>query len=503
MYLMRHSSKPARLLQLAAELDAEPSADRPTPLMLHALAANGKRDALLEQVRLLRKRMGVEAFAPLASRQRSTTRRDARDQATQQGQYESDFDAVACYLEGVQADQLLRKTLPTAEQLKQLSERLGFDVTPALESARSVQMPTRYEDPIAHAVLANLMERVQSTPTAKSFASDRKVLIGTLDTSQPSAEVLVAPASRACMKPAVTTSAYDRRVVTVNWRLFSFAHEMAKDIIPTLGLFAGKGGVSLGIGEAAFARRMREEPELSQQFSSNIKDFLMIVKSGGRGDLPKGFPVALVNELRDGAELFVVAHEYAHILANHDIEAAAPTPERLTTLWKDELQADFLAVKMVADIAEQAKDEIIGATLLHYGSLFMMQGLHVLEQSEHLHKVGSPPLHTEAEIEDALRYSNDVLDAKPLKVEGLARQARTVSRHGNSPPLWLRKRLVQGYVEGEYASRFPNNEAMAALGRSFSIHMAFAYEAAIPDFKNGPSTSLLQEVVNQVHLEEP
>jgi hypothetical protein len=157
---------------------------------------------------------------------------------------------------------------------------------------------------------------------------------------------------------------------------------------------------------------------------------------------------------------------------------------------------------MVADIAERAKDKPIGAALLHYGSLFMMQGLHVLEQAEHLHKVGSPPVRTTAEIEDTLRYTNDVLDAKPLDAEALARQARTVARDGRSPPLWLRKRLVQGHVETEYATRFPKNEAMAALGRAFSIHMAYAYEAATPDFKNGPSISLLQEVVNQVHLEE-
>ncbi|PTR09980.1 Tfp pilus assembly protein PilF [Nitrosospira sp. Nsp5] len=477
-------------------------------LMLAALAnaRAGDRQRVREHLRQMRDLLGRADFEKLANAQSRRGFKMSQNTSVEpasvlvpkaRATYLSDTDRVACFLETMQKNERIRIVWPTEEDLR----GRGLDPKmPEIVEAMAVELPTRYENPIASKILNSLFSQIKETPTVKAISQQKAatVLLGTFDNTELSAEILRVPELSAetqfkCGSSYVTSSAFDHRIITVNWRLFSFAHEITKIVFPTV--------IGAGASKASnkFARAIRDEPDLPSVFLQALTEFLMIARRQESVAIDPEVMHLLEANLT-GMEVFAVAHEYAHILRNHSTIGATDA-RTLRESWGQELEADFIAMDILFDVANSDSREKSVRTPTVFGALFFLRTLEMLEQATQLNRGGQTVDLSEDDFKETLRIVSDYLVPGEAGGDPSKFEQKLAERYGEHPPLWLRRYFVEQFTH-RYLKSLTFSSAEEKNNASASVHalenLWLLFERVKPDLALGPATQMVQDEVNLI-----
>lgn len=397
----------------------------------------------------------------------------------------SDSDPAYAYLEGLQEiaytdNPAVRRWTGSAkdqaairEVIAMLDERAGANST---ESYGAIYdqvvaqlrrgMPTRFENPQSMFILCSVALAVHSE-IAREIPSFVMPYLGTLPSGTLNARALKVPNSEA-------------ELITVNFSLFTFVHELGKIGLGTIRIETERGLVAIDHSDDYF-KLVRSDPQFLTRFSMALEDFANQRMIHGHSP-PRALDDPLLQAMDAALEEFVVAHEFAHIVLGHtrrDTEVAnfsegsQLSDAALRQHWGEEAIADLYAAALVQRIAKArnraASAESLASELgefVRYAPVLFLQLNHIAEEAHYVHNHAKPPpTYSEEEGKAVLRFLVEALEAQgrgsgvtpaTTPVPAIVRQ------FGDHPPAWTRRALVTAYWRSE--AQTPKSETETAFG---------------------------------------
>lgn len=316
-----------------------------------------------------------------------------------------------------------------------------------IEERVALHLPTRYEDPFTNIIMEGLTSKILKACDALSLELSQTLRFGTIHHPIMNAYTIAVPDS-------------SEHLVVVSDRLFSFIHEMAKVALsPTVIEFSpSKQAIEYNMSETTAANHIRANPELQRYFVSMILDFLLIVPGEhriiGRDIMP------LVSALVEGSELFIVGHEFGHVIGQHVpkkmtlFKLNSPAgehrdepPERVVRSWRQEVEADIYGFQlMMTALGNNSQTTTSDISLL--APLFFFKCVEILEKAKFLLENGVEENSlSETELTKILDALISVLDEEDeyevndLELSSLSR------KYGEHPPVFLRHFLLSRLLE--------------------------------------------------------
>jgi hypothetical protein len=239
-------------------------------------------------------------------------------------------------------------------------------------------VPSRYEDPLRYQMIRKRAEQIESAATTHGMELSDRPLLGTLPTGQVNAVTYLVPGSR-------------DHVVLFERELFTFALLLSKAVCCTFPLEpSASGKTTFATGPAPVRRRIEEHPELIERFT----EFVLAYALTGRPTLAKPYlperahqHLALV--LRTSLELFVLGHEYGHVLARHLSQVSRTAPSRaqlddvdaLEYSWQQEYEADAIGCRLAHSAMKSLGHD---SALSFWGADSFFSGMDVMDRATSL-----------------------------------------------------------------------------------------------------------------------
>lgn len=270
--------------------------------------------------------------------------------------YQSNTDETYCELEQRQLSAFRDLDAPLMDAdtvLKRLNEgNLPIpnpeEVVQSIEASLRADVPTVGEDAIFWALLADFDNRIAAAAERRGWLRADRFRLGTMPSRDIHAETMLLPRSRAC-------------VVVINSYLMLFSHNLTKTLLDTVDVeFEDNQLAVTGLEPQEVRQRLVANPQIVVRFDENMFAFL-----GGR--LPIRYDVSSAYEqlerIRTGMELFVLGHEYGHIIKKHKalgttsmslLGGRGPSGDALvmSRSWQQELEADCVGLRLMNDAVD-------------------------------------------------------------------------------------------------------------------------------------------------------
>lgn len=282
------------------------------------------------------------------------------------------------FLEAVQRD--LTGGIPWAERgfpdlLSGLPAAVGAFVN---DTGRLIRPATRYENPALHWMLQTLAIRIdeQVATTYRGPQVGKPPVFGLMQTSRVNARAVYLPES-------------GEYIILVAEELFTFLSLMAEAVALALPvertLVKGKELLAVSWAAAAIQRRIAGNSDALVRTADVVLAYVVAGRASAAKPYSIAEPHARVAEiLRDASELFVVAHEYAHVMEGHlrrGLPASGHLAPTLLSLT-DEALADGRAVLLAGHALERAGNGIywgfLGAELFLYANEILLKAIGIL-----------------------------------------------------------------------------------------------------------------------------
>lgn len=499
---------PESTYQLGLDMQKARPTDARLSLAL-ALAAVKRHDAVMtsQQVKALLAPLDASeraALSPMTSNNAAKVRKF--DPAKKLDTYLSDSDRGACYMESRQRAEF--QSFWDADKLERFKNGPFGDPTPLISAK---DLPTRYENPAGFMILEALTKEIESAIRRFGTDNDKDIpplLFGTLDSTNVNAEAIVVPPGWTCDNPAATASKFDDRIILVNVRTFDFAYMMTKLLTRTVAFSAvDPSATAIDTSDRATYRLLRDHPDLADNYEALVNAFLMIAPT--RPEIPINMQIAdIIEQATHAAELFVVSHEYGHVLLGHDLgdgESSGSAAVRLNT-WRQELEADVFATRTLVAIAQG--DGTDGAMPTDQQALYLMAPVLFLREMELMEDADNLINGRQTELTDDKKARLLGYVSQNLGDAGAATPSDTQMEgqilQSDHPPLWLRRALLQTIVmelmenpQGQ-AERYND---MTGLFLTLMDHVDLLFEVSKPGFANAPALAAVQaEIDRQVQF---
>jgi hypothetical protein len=393
-------------------------------------------------------------------------------------------DRAYAYLESIQSlayEELGR--VPTAfdarskKEIEELATSLSntyagkisaTEVRERVGAAFGRTLPTRFQDPLTHDILANLLQpQIESAAQHLELSASPSPIFGTLPTPLLNAETVPVPGT-------------DQRLIVLYDKLFLFANEFTKAVVETIPIDTASAQIVISTSSAEIKQRLADHPELRQRFAGVLLGFLGLAPLQDHYlTESKYFPLL---QARHAMELFVVGHEYGHVIRHHtanDVAAlnltpplhasssartlGGQTPQRLQHSWFQELEADFIGQTLMLEALRI--HDTGNAFLERYasvGAIFFFVAQDILDQTQYLvgHGVPRPPLTPQEE--ETLGVILDRLFAKDGESVGSKdAPGEAFSGWSDHPPPWLRALLVERALQATLPATLTGDDRSA------------------------------------------
>lgn len=312
----------------------------------------------------------------------------------------SDRQAAARYLESIQ--RATYRSLGTEPRIYS-EEFIQSSIQRFLDSATAVNMseeqrsrfaasmkkellastPSRYEDPLGYALISSLDSKIRKVIDSSLHMSTPPVF-GTLPTRHVNARAFRVPGART-------------KVVVFEDQIWNFANLFCKAIamgVPSKG--RGEAGESFSTDLADLPAWLKSHPDPAQRMYELLSAY---VTRGAPGAAPQYFPpqphAVLADKLRESMEVFVLGHEYGHVIAGHlgegkTVRAAigdAHFDEEISS-WQQELEADGLGLALSV---RAMRNEGLDVALSYWGADLFMTALDAVERALGVMRDGREP----------------------------------------------------------------------------------------------------------------
>ncbi len=310
--------------------------------------------------------------------------------------YRSDSDADFACLEqylaggafGTLADLSLHKWEQNPQQLIHLIQKFAEDMPWASEEANRVaqtlsnklELPTRYDSPSQYLILEKLVGRVREAARSLQFQTEDFPHFACIPTGLVNASAVSLPCS-------------SRPFLLFDSQLLLYCHLFAKAFANCLPIVDRRDGMtSFSTDAKLVSERIEAAPEIVERLNELLHAY---VAAGSPHKSTQYHPhkdyVHLIEVLRDGMALFVVAHEFGHVHSGHlgaflqRFQVKSEAFDCENDNHRQEHEADvvglILTMKAMADSGYDAAMSYIGIELFFIS-------MEMASRSEHIFRFG-------------------------------------------------------------------------------------------------------------------
>lgn len=189
-----------------------------------------------------------------------------------------------------------------------LSSRMPWvneEIRLQLAEFQEIDLPTRYDSPTQFRILQKLVSRVKAAAEMMGLDTASFPHVSCIPTGLVNASAVALPN-------------VSRPFLLFDSELFLYCHLFAKAFAQCLPVVGRGEMLSLSVDIELVRKRIRETPELTERFSDLLSAY-SVTGSPSRSKQynPEPDYVHLIDILRNGMELFVVAHEFGHVCSGH------------------------------------------------------------------------------------------------------------------------------------------------------------------------------------------
>lgn len=263
-----------------------------------------------------------------------------------------------------------------------LSEEILVQIRRGLIEKLQVLPRSRYEDIYAYTMLQSLDSDIRAIIEKSSIPLKSAPLFGTLPTRRVNARTFKPPNS-------------ERIVVAFEDQVFNFANLYSKAIVQALPVVKSEssGRVLFSVDVEVIRKHLLESRAAQLRFNELI---VANIVAGRPGAAPQYFlpepHSSLAGILRDAMELFVLGHEYGHVIGDHlgrskklVASLGEAQVDELLHSWKDELEADWIGFQLCfAAMRERNIDD----ALTYSAIALFMRGMELVEASLSVMRTG-------------------------------------------------------------------------------------------------------------------
>ena len=264
-----------------------------------------------------------------------------------------------------------------------LSDKAFSDMAAAL-----ADIPTPYENPVLYRILQRLQKEMDAIiklmPSTTAAAANRRFFVGTLPTGQVNARAIAVPNS-------------DDYLIVFDTQIFNFVNLLAKAVASAALPVQHNGVASMSLSSDDVERRIREDPDVLARFEEVVCMYLVTGFVGAAAPYSLEPPFAsMAAELVDSTELFIMGHEYGHVISGHfareqrTLRSALPEQDaqEFATDWNDEFVADNRGVELASAALQVRGGHIarsfMGADFFFICTLLIERAASVLTTGEDL-----------------------------------------------------------------------------------------------------------------------
>ncbi|MCO7513808.1 hypothetical protein NJF44_09110 [Pseudomonas guariconensis] len=238
-----------------------------------------------------------------------------------------------------------------------------------------------YQDPAWYSLLVRMTKEIEEVLSGQNMKLDPAPLFGTLPTGRVNGMALKAPG-------------LDHVIILIEDGLFGFANLAAKAVSRTFP-FKGdsEGRLMFSVDPADWQQELAARPELPEKFLEVLLAYIV----GGHPHLatsylPEPNYDGIASALRDALELFVLGHEYGHLVSGHlngdetkRAVIAGEDIDEITTNWNEEFEADVRGLEfMLAVMGKRGFD----LSLSFWGAEFFFGCIEIVERAVSVIRTG-------------------------------------------------------------------------------------------------------------------
>ena len=207
-----------------------------------------------------------------------------------------------------------------------------------LVSKMKMEVPTRFENPMNYLIISNLKTQIEEAAKDLSVPIPTELVVGTLPTGRVNAMTINVPSS-------------DDFVVLFESELFTFANLLSKVVVKAMPFTGIKNGM------LTFSTDLDRplDSDVLRRFQEVIFAYLLLGRpSAAPPYIIEGPYIFLAGYLRDSMELFVLGHEYGHIIKRHfstgqktSFFLGGEEVNEIVYNWQQELEADALGMQLM------------------------------------------------------------------------------------------------------------------------------------------------------------
>lgn len=292
----------------------------------------------------------------------------------------------------------------------------------SLLTAETSERPTRYENPLTFSTMKDLTGKIEGVIADNAIDMPVRPRFGTLASGQVNAMTIAVPGGG--------------HLVVLERQLLTFANLISKAIALALPVTsrAPDGTVGFGLSPDQVIAHLDADPTAVLRFAETVVAYVMY----GRPTAAPSYILdrveyqRLASTFRDSLELFVVGHEYAHVLAGHvgaggrparGLSAGSLAVTEVDYGWLQEFEADITGARLGA--AAMQRSDQVGPGFAFSGSEIYFCAMDVMDRAVSLLQFGDesarrlgthPPSDLRREM---LRFSVTKLGPEELATEVL------------------------------------------------------------------------------------
>jgi hypothetical protein len=234
--------------------------------------------------------------------------------------------------------------------------------------------PSRYQHVGTYLIITDLAQTIEETAQLNDIDLPPRPIFGTLPIGQFNAMAILVPG----------TSEY---IIVFQDGVFGFLNLISKCVAASFPT-NGRGGESLSfsVHSSDVTKLLDRDIEPVRRFQQFVDAYVL---SGDPHNaeqyLLSGPSSVLSSWLRKSAELFVMGHEYAHVILGHLTETPSPhrglgpNVETITRQYGQEVEADLLGVQL--SVATMGRTQGVDVPLAVFGAYLMFSAIDVVDRA--------------------------------------------------------------------------------------------------------------------------
>jgi hypothetical protein len=243
------------------------------------------------------------------------------------------------------------------------------------------EMPTKYEEPSGYHLMTNLARQVEDAASELGHPLPIRPQLGTLPTQNVNAMAVRVPDS-------------DEYLILFESELFTFALLLSKVVARAIPFKGSESGMlNFSTEGEDIEKSIAENPEITRRFREVVLAYLIKGRpSAAPAYLPEEPYGTLAAILRQSMELFIMAHEYAHIISGHlsesktaPIDVGGQHGDEVIRSWQQELEADAQGLELMVRAMQKRNHDL---ALSYWGADLFFSCIEVVEQGISIMRTG-------------------------------------------------------------------------------------------------------------------